>query len=70
MSDNTDDELITVQLPRSEYRVMRQIIKERETYDNFRIKLQSNWIWFIAGGILTVWALWDKFSAAITGAIK
>lgn len=70
MSDNADDEIITVQLPRSEYKVMRELIKERETYNNLVHKLKTNWIWFIAGGILTLWALWDKFSAAITGAIK
>jgi len=70
MSDNTDDELITVQLPRSEYRVMRQIIKERETYDNFRIKLQSNWIWFVAGGLLTLFALWEKFHSLIAGIVR
>lgn len=70
MDDNRDDEIINVQLPRSEYKVMREIIQERETYNNLVLKLKTNWIWFIAGGLLTLFALWDRFHEFLIGAIK
>lgn len=70
MSDNNDDEIITVQLPRSQYKLLREIIKREETYSYIGKKLTSLWVWAFAGGVMTVWALWDKFNGAISGAIK
>lgn len=59
MTDNCDDEIINVQLPRSEYKILREVIKREETYSYIGKKLSSLWIWAVAGGTLTVISLWD-----------
>lgn len=59
MIDNKDDEIINVQLPRSQYRILREVIRREETYGYIGKKLASLWIWAVAGGIITVISLWD-----------
>lgn len=59
MTDNTDDEIITVQLPRSEYKLLREVLKREETYSYLGKKVTSFWVWAVAGGVLTVISLWD-----------
>jgi len=56
MNDLTkDDELITVQLPVKDYKVMREIIAERQAM-SVVMKI-ANKIFWIAGGILSVFGL-------------
>lgn len=62
MSDNKDDELIDVKLPRGEYRVLREIIKEREALSWLRRWLMS--VGFaMAGGLVTLAVFWDRVKA-------
>lgn len=54
------DEIVEVKLPRRDYETLRALLERERTYTNLTSYLKSFWIWAIAGGILTVWALWDK----------
>lgn len=62
MSDdlNKQDELVDIRLPRAEAEVLRKMIKREETYNNVTGMFKSSWIWVVAGGCLTLFALWDK----------
>lgn len=60
MDDNKGDEIITVLLPRRDYETVRQIIKERQAMSHIKGMLTTTWIWVVAGGLLALWALWDK----------
>ncbi len=55
-----DDEIITVQLPRKEYKILRQVIEREEAYSWFKRQLATSWIWIVGGGALTLLLLWDK----------
>lgn len=63
--DNKDDEIINVKLPRKDYETVRQIIRERQAMGFIKSWLTTSWVWVVAGGVLTVWALWDKIKVAI-----
>lgn len=71
MNLNEDDEIVEIRLPKAEVKILREIIKERETYNHFINKLKTNWIWFLVGGLVATFTLWEKFHALFsTGAIK
>ena len=56
MNDLTkDDELITVQLPVKDYKVMREIIAERQAMSG--VMKIANKVFWVAGGILSVFGL-------------
>lgn len=63
MPETNPDEIIDVKLPRSEYDTLRELLKREEAYNYFTSKVKSFWVWTVAGGVLTVWALWDQFVA-------
>ena len=63
-NDFKDNELIVVQLPRKDFQKLEKIIAREEAMDWFTAKIQSWWIFTIAGGVLAVWALWDKIKEA------
>lgn len=69
MSDklNEQDELVDIRLPRAEAEVLRTMIKREETYNNITAMFKSSWIWVIAGGLLTVFTLWDKIILILKG---
>lgn len=69
MTDNSEDEIIDIRLPRSEYKILREMIRREETYSYLGKKLSSLWVWAVAGGILTVLALWDSIQTFV-GNIK
>lgn len=64
MVDNTSvdrqDEIIEVKLPRRDYETLRTMLERERTYSNITNYLKSFWVWAVAGGILTIWALWDQ----------
>lgn len=62
MSDdlNKENEIVTVELPRWQVEIIKQLVKERNTMNNVTHFIKSWWIWVVAGGILTLWTLWDK----------
>ncbi len=58
--DYKDEELVTVKLPRKDYQILKEVLKREEVYGWVAVKIKSFWVWAVAGGILTVWALFDK----------
>lgn len=69
MSDDLtkDDEIVVVKLPKNEYLVMRQLIKERETMNNITAVLKSSWIWVVVSGAVAVITLWDTIKIKVGG---
>ena len=64
-----DDVIVTIRLPKSEADTLKEIIKEREAYNYLINKLKTYWIFTVVGGVLVVWALYEKL-VPITGALK
>lgn len=63
---NKEDEIITLKLPRKEAELVRQMIRERQAMNYFKGWLTTWWVWIVAGGVLTCWALWEKlFKVAV-----
>lgn len=58
--DFKDQELIEIKLSRSQYAVLKNMLKREEAYGTFVGMIKSNWIFVVAGGVLSLWALWDK----------
>lgn len=55
-----DDEVIEVRLPRKDYKVMREMIEERQAMNGLRKWLTTKVFWF-AGGLLTILGLFEAF---------
>jgi len=64
-----DEDIVTVRLLKSEVETLEQLIKEREAYNFLINKLKTYWIFTVAGGVLVVWALYEKFFP-VAGVIK
>jgi hypothetical protein len=58
--DFEEDELITIKLPRAQYLILKEILKEREAFKTYTGKIKASWIWVIGGSIVGFIALWDK----------
>lgn len=56
----TDDEIIEVRLPLKDYRVMREMIEERQAMTGLRKWIQTKFLWTI-GGLLSVLGLVEAF---------
>ena len=63
--DFKDDELIDVQLPRSQYKILKEVIQREEVYNWFYRMIVTNWIFIVAGGVLTVLLLFEKLQSFI-----
>ena len=63
--DFKDDELIDVQLPRSQYKILKEVIQREEAYNWFYRMIVTNWIFIVAGGVLTVLLLFEKLQSFI-----
>lgn len=64
-----DEDIVTVRLLKSEAETLQQLIKEREAYNFLINKLKTYWVFTVAGGVLVVWALYEKL-VPVTGALK
>lgn len=53
MSESNEDVIIEVKLPLKDYRVMREMIEERQAMRGLRKWLSSRIIW-VAAGIITI----------------
>jgi len=60
--DFKDDELINIKLPRSQYELLKTMIKREEANLWLTNALKNSWIWIVGGGVLTIWLLFDKFN--------
>lgn len=58
--DTKDDEIIEVKLPRKEYKIMREMIEERQAMNGLRKWLTTKVFWF-AGGIMAVLGVFEAF---------
>lgn len=67
MEDFKQDELIEIKLPRKEYLMLREMLQERSAYSWLTNKLKSLWIFAVAAGVLTIWALGDKIKSINLG---
>lgn len=56
MSENNDDIIIEVKLPLKDYKVMRELIEERQAMEGLKRWLSSRVIWVAAGIISLVGA--------------
>lgn len=56
---NRDDEIVEVKLPRGDYEVLRDVLEREKTYSYISRRLKSTWVWVVAGGILSLFALWN-----------
>lgn len=63
--DNRDDEIITVNIPRRDYRILRDMIERERTYSWFKNWVRTLWVWALAGGVLALIALNEKLSGMI-----
>jgi len=63
--DFKDDELVDVQLPRSQYKILKEVIQREEAYNWFYRMIVTNWIFIVAGGVLTVLLLFEKLQSFI-----
>ena len=63
-----DDELVTVQLPRSQFTLLKTILKREQAYNWFSGLISHSWIWVVAGGLFAVWGLYDKIHLLFSGA--
>ena len=63
--DFKDDELIDVQLPRSQYKILKEVIQREEAYNWFYRMIVTNWIFIVAGCVLTVLLLFEKLQSFI-----
>jgi hypothetical protein len=52
-------------LSRDEFELLEKILAREEAMDWWTGTVKSWWFFTFAGGILAVWALWDKFKVTI-----
>lgn len=64
-SDNKNDEIINVKLPRAKYELLRQMIAREEAMGWLEVKWRSHWVWVIGGGLVTLFLLWEKIQAFV-----
>lgn len=57
---NKEDAIISVQLPYKDYKVMRELIEERQAMNGVKKWLTSNVFW-LCGGVLSVLGLIGYF---------
>lgn len=57
---NKDDVVINVQLPLKEYKIMREIIEERQAMSGLKKWVFGRIFWF-AGGLLTILGVFEAF---------
>lgn len=56
----SEDEFVIVKLPKEDYQLLKDMIKERSAYNYLTAKLKSWWVWGVVGGLVTVLTFWDS----------
>lgn len=67
MTDNLEDEIITVNIPRKDYKILRDLIERERTYSWLKNYLRSLWLWGFIGGLLALSTFGDKILNMIRG---
>lgn len=65
LNDFKDEELISIKLPRKQYKRLVMMLEREEAYDKLTNMLKSSWIWVVGGGILTLFLLWDRLHIGV-----
>jgi hypothetical protein len=56
----TEDEFITVRLPKEDYEILKEMIKEREAYSYLISKIKNLWVWTVVGGLVSIVVFWES----------
>lgn len=67
MTDNTEDEIIIVHIPRKDYKILREMIERERSYSWLKNYLRSLWVWAFIGGLMTLFAFSDRLTQFIQG---
>lgn len=59
-SDTNDDEIINVQLPRKDYKVLREILEREKTWSWLARWMKSGFLWTVVGSMLILMAFWEQ----------
>jgi hypothetical protein len=54
-----EEDFVVVHLPKEDYEVLKELIKEREAYNYLTYKIKSLWIWAVVSGIISLFIFWD-----------
>lgn len=65
MGDYDDDTVIDVRLPRAEYKILKELIHQKEAYNWFYNWIISNWIFIVGSSVLTLILLYEKIQGFI-----
>jgi hypothetical protein len=68
-TDNTDDEIVVVQLPRKEYELMRKMIQREETMSNVWRWIRT-FLFVLIGGVLTLVTFGEAVLKYLNGVVK
>lgn len=55
----SEDEVIEVKLPRKDYKIMRELIEERQAMNGMKVILAR--VFWVAGGLLSLLGLFELF---------
>lgn len=58
--DNKDDEVISVNMSRKDYQILRDMIERERAYNWMKNSLRSFWLWAVIGGILSLLTFGDR----------
>lgn len=65
--DNTEDEVVEVRLPRSQYKVLRHMIEREEAFGFFKKWIYTNWIYIVGTLMLSGIYFYDQIHNFIIG---
>ena len=55
----SEDEVVEVKLPRKDYKIMRELIEERQAMNGMKVILAR--VFWVAGGLLSLLGLFELF---------
>jgi hypothetical protein len=61
LQDFKNEELINIKLPRSQYDILKKMLREREAYTTLSTQVKNSWIWIVGSGVLAFMLLYDRF---------
>lgn len=65
-SDTNGDEIINVQLPRKDYKVLREILEREKTWTWLARWMKSGLLWVIVGSIIILMNFWEQIKRALS----
>jgi hypothetical protein len=65
-SDTNDDEIVNVQLPRKDYKVLRDILEREKTWSWIARWMKSGLLWAIVGSMIILMNFWEQIKRALS----